>query len=100
MAGISPLSGIQPAQWPQGPSPVESPKKQAHFGDVLKSAVDTIDADQREAGSAVQDLLRGRSDNVMPVIRSVAKADMSFKLLMGVRNKMIEAYKQTMNMQV
>jgi flagellar hook-basal body complex protein FliE len=30
----------------------------------------------------------------------VAKADLSFKLLMAVRNKVIEAYKQTINMQI
>ncbi|HEV59037.1 MAG TPA: flagellar hook-basal body complex protein FliE, partial [Phycisphaerales bacterium] len=28
-----------------------------------------------------------------------ARADMSFKLLVGVRNKLIEAYKETMKMQ-
>jgi flagellar hook-basal body complex protein FliE len=36
----------------------------------------------------------------VPVVAAVAKADMSFKLLMGVRNKVIEAYRQTMNMQI
>jgi len=34
------------------------------------------------------------------VVTEVAKADMSFKLLMAVRNKVIEAYKQTINMQI
>jgi flagellar hook-basal body complex protein FliE len=32
------------------------------------------------------------------VVAAVAKADVSFKVLVGVRNKLIEAYKQTMNM--
>jgi len=34
------------------------------------------------------------------VVASVAKADMSFKLLVGVRDKLVEAYKETMKMQV
>jgi flagellar hook-basal body complex protein FliE len=31
-------------------------------------------------------------------VAAVAKADISFKVLVGVRNKLIDAYKQTMSM--
>ena len=55
---------------------------------------------QTAAANAAQDLLTGKTDDVLPVVQAMAKADLSFKLLMGVRNKVIEAYKQTMNMQV
>jgi flagellar hook-basal body complex protein FliE len=48
----------------------------------------------------MKDLIAGKTEDVLPVVNAVAKADLSFKLLMGVRNKVIEAYKQTMNMQV
>jgi flagellar hook-basal body complex protein FliE len=34
------------------------------------------------------------------VVAAVAEADVSFKLLLGIRNKLIEAYKQTMNMSI
>ena len=47
-----------------------------------------------------QELLTGKSEDVLPVVTAVAKADLSFKLLMGIRNKVVEAYKQTMNMQI
>jgi len=43
-------------------------------------------------------VLSGKSEDITSVVSAVAKADMSFKLLVGVRNKLIEAYKQTMNM--
>ena len=55
---------------------------------------------QQASEVAVQHLLTGKSQDILPVVAAVAKADLSFKLLMGVRNKVIEAYKQTMNMQV
>jgi flagellar hook-basal body complex protein FliE len=42
--------------------------------------------------------LSGKNEDITSVVSAVAKADMSFKLLVGVRNKLIEAYKQTMNM--
>jgi flagellar hook-basal body complex protein FliE len=46
------------------------------------------------------DLLGGKQQDINAVVASVAKADMSFKLLVGVRNKLVEAYKETMRMQV
>ena len=52
------------------------------------------------SNASIQDLLSGKTQSILPTVAAVAKADMSFKLLIGVRNKVIEAYKQTMNMQV
>jgi flagellar hook-basal body complex protein FliE len=70
------------------------------FGNLLKGAIDKVDQTQADSAATVQQLLSGKNQDVLPVVQAVAKADMSFKLLIGVRNKVIEAYKQTMNMQV
>ncbi len=75
-------------------------KDQPEFGQMLKGAIDKVDQVQADSTATVQQLLAGKSQDVLPVVQAVAKADMSFKLLIGVRNKVIEAYKQTMNMQV
>ncbi len=102
MPGMNPISGIGNVQWPgQVQGPGQAGKAQpGQFAEMLTSAVSGADADQQAANSALQDLLTGKTDNVLPVINAAAKADMSFKLLLGVRNKMIEAYKTTANMQV
>jgi len=71
-----------------------------HFGRLVSKAIDTVDQDQRASAGAIEQLLTGKQQDVLPVVTSVAKADASFKLLIGVRNKMIEAYKTTINMQV
>jgi flagellar hook-basal body complex protein FliE len=73
---------------------------QASFADVVRNAVAEVDKSQQASVLSIQDLMAGRTQDVLPVVAAVAKADMSFKLLLGVRNKVIEAYKQTMNMQV
>ena len=73
---------------------------QVNFGDVVRNAVAEVDKSQQASVLSIQDLMAGRTQDVLPVVAAVAKADMSFKLLLGVRNKVIEAYKQTMNMQV
>ena len=103
MAGIQPISGvsaqIQPATAPAAGQQGKSPEK-AGFSDVLREYVDHVDQDQRASAFAIQDLVSGKTDDILPVVQAVAKADLSFKLLIGVRNKVIEAYKQTMNMQI
>jgi flagellar hook-basal body complex protein FliE len=67
---------------------------------VLKTYVDGVDQHQRSGAAAVQDLVTGKTKDVLPAVTEVAKADLSFKLLVGVRNKVIEAYKETMRMQI
>lgn len=71
------------------------------FADAVKAVgeyVSRIDDLQQESDMSIQDLLTGKNNDITAVVSSVAKADASFKVLLGVRNKLIEAYKQTMNM--
>ena len=53
---------------------------------------------QQASDASIEDLLTGKNNDITAVVSAVAKADVSFKVLVGVRNKLIEAYKQTMNM--
>ena len=70
------------------------------FGDVVKDKISEVNQLQDDSAAAVKDLLVGRNQDVNSVVAEVAKSDMSFKMLVGVRNKMIEAYKETMRMQI
>lgn len=103
MAGINSISGITGAIGSPGISKSPVQKRATGgtgFADTLRDYVGKVDQQQRVAGMAIQDLVSGKSDSVLSVVTAVADADMSFKLLIGVRNKVIEAYKQTMNMQI
>ena len=71
------------------------------FADTVKAVgkqISKVDALQQLSDVSIKDLLSGKNEDITSVVSTVAKADMSFKLLVGVRNKLIEAYKQTMNM--
>lgn len=65
---------------------------------VIGKYISNVDDLQQTSDMSIKDLLAGKNEDITAVISAVAKADMSFKLLVGVRNKLIEAYKQTMNM--
>ena len=75
--------------------------KKLDFDNTVKAVekyISKVDEQQQSSDMSIQDLLSGKNEDIISVVSSAAKADMSFKLLVGVRNKLIEAYKQTMNM--
>ena len=72
--------------------------EKANFANVVKNYISDVDDLQQSSNMSIKDLLSGKSEDITSVVSEVAKADISFKLLVGVRNKLIEAYKQTMNM--
>lgn len=65
---------------------------------AIEKYVSKVDGLQESSDMSIKDLLAGKNEDLTSVVSAVAKADISFKLLVGVRNKLIEAYKQTMNM--
>ncbi len=78
-------------------------KPKIDFGktaEALGKYLSNVDQTQKAADASIQDLLTGKNNDLNAVVSQVAKADMSFKLLVGVRNQLLEAYKQTMNMQI
>ena len=77
--------------------------EKADFTKAVKTIgqfVSEVDDLQQSSDMSIKDLLAGKNNDITSVVSAVAKADMSFKLLVGIRNKLIEAYKQTMNMQL
>ncbi len=70
------------------------------FADTLKSAVNQVNELQKSSDKAIQDLATGRTDNVADVMITAEKADIALKVMVQVRNKIIDAYNEIMKMQV
>jgi len=68
------------------------------FGSLLEGAVGKIHRLETEANRSVAALLEGKAD-VAEVMVASQKVDLSMRLLLTVRNKVIEAYKEIMHMQ-
>jgi flagellar hook-basal body complex protein FliE len=94
------IASLNPAIQPQTINTVATDKSTAFRNtvDTIKQQISKVNDLQKEADQSITDLLTGKNDDITSVVSAVAKADMSFKLLVGVRNKLIEAYKQTMQM--
>lgn len=72
----------------------------ASFGETLQRAIADVNSLQTEAGAAVEKMVAGEAVDLHEVMIAVEKAKTSFDLLMEVRNKTIDAYREIMKMQV
>jgi flagellar hook-basal body complex protein FliE len=69
------------------------------FGSMLKKAVEQVDEFHSQASRQVGELLGGGEVDVHSAMISVEKADLSFQLMMQVRNKVVQAYQEVSRMQ-
>ena len=98
---LSGAMGIQrPGVATPGPSaqPAAAPGKA--FADFIYERLDEVNRLKSEADAGVQRLLTGETDNVSEVFAASNKAGIAFDLLMEVRNKLLEAYREIQQMRV
>jgi flagellar hook-basal body complex protein FliE len=70
------------------------------FKGLLKQQIAQVNELQRDAKEAVEDLAAGRRDDLESVIVATEKADVAFKMLLQVRNKVMDAYEEVKQIRV
>ncbi len=70
------------------------------FGDFIKELANEANTSQLQADAKIQDVAAGRNKDIHGAVLAMEKADVQFRLLSQVRNKVIEAYREIMRMQV
>ncbi len=71
------------------------------FAQVLKSTIDDVSAAQADARKMAEDFSSGQSDvNLQDVMINLQKASLSFQQMVQVRNRLVTAYHDIMNIQV
>jgi len=79
----------------------ESPRAiRTPFGTVLKGMISDINSLQTEADQAIAKVQLGNTGSIHEAMIALEKADISFRAMMQVRNKILEAYQEIMRMQV
>lgn len=74
---------------------------QADFGQILKSAVDQVNTVQQIASQLSREFVGGSQDvELHDVMISLQKANVSFQSMIQVRNRLVTAYQEIMNIQV
>ena len=97
--GFSPIVPIRSLQPSASPQPAVAAKEK-DFRSMLLDNLNEVNRLQSEADQGVQDLLTGETDDVGEVMVAINKAGIAFDLLMEVRNKVIDAYREIQEMRV
>jgi flagellar hook-basal body complex protein FliE len=98
---IAPLTKFSPVA---DPTPVQVPASEQQgggaFHGVLRDAIASINDIQQGANQAVEALATGQSQNIHQAMIALQQADISFQLMMQIRNKLITAYEEIQRMQI
>jgi flagellar hook-basal body complex protein FliE len=70
------------------------------FADTLKDAVGQVNTLQKDSDSQMQALATGKTTNIPEVMMAAEKADIAVRMMVQVRNKIIDAYQDVMKMGV
>jgi len=98
---IIPPSPVNPGEFPAVTAGASSPGASGEtFVATLKDALAKINEAQSQADVSVQSLLTGHSTNLHETMIALQKADVSFQLMLQVRNKIVGAYEEIMRMQL
>jgi flagellar hook-basal body complex protein FliE len=82
------------------PGATAAPGGGESFVATLKDALSKINEAQHQADVSVQSLMTGQSANLHETMIALQKADVSFQLMLQVRNKIVNAYDEIMRMQL
>jgi len=99
-ATTSGISGGSPLSVPKNGSMASSSAPGVSFEQLMTRLLHDADQPQQAVTNDMNQLLAGNVNNIHDVAINVAKADVAFRLVMEVRDKLISAYQDVMRMQV
>lgn len=83
-------AGAQPAQ--------ETSAASGNFQQLLSDSISKVNGLQSEAGAMKTAFEQGQDVDLAQVMVATQKASLSFNAMVEVRNKLVDAYKDVMNM--
>ncbi|HOO32255.1 MAG TPA: flagellar hook-basal body complex protein FliE [Thermotogota bacterium] len=106
ISGISGINSLDPIKRIEQITRQQSQKIQEKDADapdfqkILNDAIKNVNTQITSANQAADDFAAGKISNIHDVIIMAEKASMSLTLTMEVRNKIVDAYKEIMRMQL
>lgn len=105
---MNPIRGIQPPLPPTSPlgtfgktpAAIKPTTGMDPFARLLGDQIREVNTMQTDANQLVHSLLTGGDVNEAEVLTAVQKADLAFRMLLQVRNKLIEAYREVQQIQI
>lgn len=70
------------------------------FLELVEKSMEKVNQYQVQADQAVRELVAGRTKNIHESMLAIERADLSLKLMVQTRNKILDAYREIMRMQM
>ncbi len=74
--------------------------KVSDFSSILNDALNKVNDLQLESDKVTNSFINGETDNIHSVMITGSKANLALQMTIQVRNKVMDAYNEIMNMQV
>ncbi len=99
---MNPINGISPGLTVPSGAAAKAGAAQGtpSFKDVLLNSIDQVNSMQKAADQAVEQLATGGEVNPAEVLTAVQKADIAFRMMMQIRNKIVQAYQDVQNIRI
>ena len=100
---MTPISGFPltpPTGPPLAPQQAAGAPGGQPFKNILLEALDQVNSMQSQANEAVQQLVTGGDVNPAEVLTTLQKADISFRMMLQIRNKLVQAYQEVNNIRI
>ena len=77
---------------------LKTPESADSFSDMLSRAVNSVDETMKTSEQSIQDFAAGKTENVHEVMINMQRAQLSFQMMVEMRNKAIETYQEISRM--
>jgi flagellar hook-basal body complex protein FliE len=101
------MNPVQLPSIPVAPPPPALPQlaetgdgKEASFKSLLLDGIQQVNSMQQQADVAVQQLMTGEDVDPAVVLTTIQKADMSFRMMTQIRNKLMQAFQEVKEMRI
>jgi flagellar hook-basal body complex protein FliE len=96
--GIAPSLPVTPAEQPGALAPAQPPGDS--FSTMLGNMIAEVNSKQVTAANTVNNLQGGGNVSLHQAVIAMEEANVSFQLMVEVRNKLLDSYQELMRMQV
>ncbi len=80
---------------------ISGPRDTSHdFAKLMLGKINEVNTMQTDADDMVNQMLTGGNVNQAEVLTAVQKADLAFRMMLQVRNKLVDAYRELQQIQI
>ncbi len=75
-------------------------QEKGKFAELLKEAINEVSKVEKNADEEIKKVVTGEEKNIHKTLIAVEKADLSFQLMMEIKNKLMDAYQELMRTRI